>query len=496
MTPSMVLKRYQEPEVFEAVTDTYRDEVGQYRPMNYLRARAVNVINTALQERSIPGAVLRGVVARQARAIKESQEGEDESTNTIGRWTIRGMVSTVASFALRVATSVMVWTLRAAKSILWTIGRFMLRSIVMPVLSGLAAILTSPVGLGVAAILGAGTLGYFLYRSYFKGDDPNTVDKGGDGFTSNDDSDSSSGWWARIFGPTTTSSSGGYVGTGTSSYGVGATAERVAYTGGVATEQETAKAASILQKHRSANVEAAIREGSRVTGMDEAILNAIAYKESTFNPNAKAPTSTAKGLFQFLDGTWKSMVSRYGSKYGVPANASPYDPLSAAIMGGAFLKHEIYPEIKKVRPNPNATDLYMGHFMGPVGGRNWLRNMTNNPNGIAARDFPVQAKANQWVYWDKGTGRARTYAEIYDVFSRGLRGIESAVTKQNAPQTGTQVNPTAATPMNDKAVPPAEQKITPEAQALGASGQQQATGGGDPPSPNLIKYKGMVVAVP
>lgn len=491
MTPSMVLNRYQGAGIVEVVTDTYKDDEGQYKPMNLLRARALEALSEAAGEESIPRKVLRRVVQMQRRAINSDQEGEDSSTQTVGKWTVGAIAGAAGRFALKLVTTVMTWTLRAAKSLIWTVGRFLLRSIVVPVLSGLGAILSSPVGLGVTAVLGTGVLGYFLYRSFFKGDDPNTVDKGGEGFTSQDDSEDS--WWGRIFGPSAQRSTA--YGTGTSQYGVGATADRLQYSGGVASEKETANAEKILQTKRSSTVAGAIREASRVTGVDESILNAIAYKESTFNPTAKAPTSTAKGLFQFLDGTWKLVVNQYGARYGVPKDANPFDPLSSAIMGGAYLKHEIYPQISKVRPNPNATDLYLGHFMGPVGGRNWLRNMMNNPNGIAANDFPVQAKANQWVYWDKGTGRARTYAEIYDVFSRGLRGIESAINKSKETPTSTSVTPVESTPMENKAGPPVENTVTPQASAMGAVGQQGAASGAQAAAPNYIKYKGMAVAV-
>jgi cell division protein FtsL len=37
-----------------------------------------------------------------------------------------------------------------------------------------------------------------------------------------------------------------------------------------------------------------------------------AYKESEFNPNAKNPESTAKGMFQFLDGTWNGVCKLKG----------------------------------------------------------------------------------------------------------------------------------------------------------------------------------------
>lgn len=47
----------------------------------------------------------------------------------------------------------------------------------------------------------------------------------------------------------------------------------------------------------------------------EEIALAIALVESEYNPNAKNPNSTAKGIFQFLDGTWEEKCE------GDPLNA-------------------------------------------------------------------------------------------------------------------------------------------------------------------------------
>lgn len=38
---------------------------------------------------------------------------------------------------------------------------------------------------------------------------------------------------------------------------------------------------------------------------DEPIMLAVARSESRLNPLAKNPRSTAKGIFQILDGTWE-----------------------------------------------------------------------------------------------------------------------------------------------------------------------------------------------
>lgn len=48
-----------------------------------------------------------------------------------------------------------------------------------------------------------------------------------------------------------------------------------------------------------------IGESRGITNKEIMIMINIAKKESTMNPLAKNPKSSAKGLFQILDGTWK-----------------------------------------------------------------------------------------------------------------------------------------------------------------------------------------------
>jgi hypothetical protein len=63
-------------------------------------------------------------------------------------------------------------------------------------------------------------------------------------------------------------------------------------------------------------VEAAIQRASSATGVDFGYLMGAAKRESGYNPNAKAKTSSATGLFQFLDQTWLATLKQHGAKYG------------------------------------------------------------------------------------------------------------------------------------------------------------------------------------
>src|SRR5215213_4996336 len=60
---------------------------------------------------------------------------------------------------------------------------------------------------------------------------------------------------------------------------------------------------------------------AHVTGVDPAYMMALADKESSLLPDNKARTSSAQGLFQFIEGTWLEVLRRYGPKHGYAAEA-------------------------------------------------------------------------------------------------------------------------------------------------------------------------------
>lgn len=57
-------------------------------------------------------------------------------------------------------------------------------------------------------------------------------------------------------------------------------------------------------------------EAAKIADMDPALLMAIADKESSFAPKAKASTSSASGLFQFVEATWFKALRSFGWRYG------------------------------------------------------------------------------------------------------------------------------------------------------------------------------------
>src|SRR4051794_36221045 len=77
-----------------------------------------------------------------------------------------------------------------------------------------------------------------------------------------------------------------------------------------------------------AEVLSGIRRASAASGIDFGYLMAQAAQESGFRKDAKSASSSATGLFQFVDGTWVDLMRRHGAKHGVSANASREDLLA------------------------------------------------------------------------------------------------------------------------------------------------------------------------
>src|SRR6185503_19622508 len=64
-------------------------------------------------------------------------------------------------------------------------------------------------------------------------------------------------------------------------------------------------------------VSSAIQLASARTGVDFSYLFNQARIESGLNPNARARTSSATGLFQFIDQTWLGTVKQHGAEHGL-----------------------------------------------------------------------------------------------------------------------------------------------------------------------------------
>jgi soluble lytic murein transglycosylase-like protein len=116
-------------------------------------------------------------------------------------------------------------------------------------------------------------------------------------------------------------------------------------------------------------VEAALARAAEATTVDFGYLLAQAEVESSMNPEARAGTSSATGLYQFIDSTWMRMVKTYGAKYGMGNFANAIDdnldvsPLALADLAGAALVSKAMLTAVRIASGP-------GYSHGPIAARN------------------------------------------------------------------------------------------------------------------------------
>ncbi|NQZ14295.1 MAG: transglycosylase SLT domain-containing protein [Alphaproteobacteria bacterium] len=184
-------------------------------------------------------------------------------------------------------------------------------------------------------------------------------------------------------------------------------------------------ALAALSARAPSGIKNAIQTASAKTGVDFAYLMEKAAAESNFNPTVKAKTSSATGLFQFIDSTWMGMVKKHGAKYGIDANQDKQsllslrkDPQIASYMAAEFAKGNKEHLEKTVGGNIRNTELYFAHFMGAGGASAFLNQLKQNPNAIGANIFPKEANANRNVFYDPKTSQPRSLQEIYNFFDK------------------------------------------------------------------------------
>src|SRR5881394_3201429 len=64
-------------------------------------------------------------------------------------------------------------------------------------------------------------------------------------------------------------------------------------------------------------VVAALQKAAAATGSDFHYLLGTAMRESSLKPNATSSSSSATGLFQFIDQTWLGLLKEHGAQHGL-----------------------------------------------------------------------------------------------------------------------------------------------------------------------------------
>lgn len=150
---------------------------------------------------------------------------------------------------------------------------------------------------------------------------------------------------------------------------------------------------------------------SKLVGVDENLMLKTAAIESDFSGNAGTSTTSAKGLYQFTNDTWKDMIGRHGKKYGYDATTSPMDPKASAIMAAHYFKDNVKSISGSTNRPIGVTEAYISHLLGPGGAKKFFKELDNNPNATAAQVLPDAAAANTSIFYNGNT--PRTIGEVY-----------------------------------------------------------------------------------
>jgi len=182
-------------------------------------------------------------------------------------------------------------------------------------------------------------------------------------------------------------------------------------------------------------------QAANKTEMDPALLMAIADKESNFSSTAKAKTSSASGLFQFVEKTWLRAVKSFGHRYGrveeanaiaegqdAIASVAPQkraqilnlrnDPYLSAALAAEMLKKDSAKISGKVGRQLTSGETYLIHFLGPEDTERFMKAMDETPQMSAAALLPKPARANRPIFYEQ-QGRKmkeRTVAEVHEAF--------------------------------------------------------------------------------
>ncbi len=206
----------------------------------------------------------------------------------------------------------------------------------------------------------------------------------------------------------------------------------------------------------SPEVAQAIHKASARTGVDFSYLVAQAGQESSFKPDAKATTSSAKGLYQFIEKTWLNMVRDKGADHGLGAFADKIDdtvegprvadpaarrkildlrndPSLSAVMAAEYAMANRTQLEASLGRATNSTDLYMAHFLGASGATRFLNAVQKTPERTGAELLPEAAAANRGAFYDK-SGRALSVKKIYENYAAKFDGAVQNVAVAAAPE--------------------------------------------------------------
>jgi len=240
-------------------------------------------------------------------------------------------------------------------------------------------------------------------------------------------------------------------------------------------------------------VTGAIRDAARATGANFQYLLATAKVESNLDPNAAVRTSSARGLFQFIEQTWLATLKESGPALGYGQFAQAIertpdgqyvvrdqrlqtrilnlrsDPTANAVMAGAHTRDNAVQLRSALGRKPSEGELYIAHFLGASGAGRLIGTASQAPHARAADLFPSAARANPSIFYDR-KGQARSAGQVYSTL---VGRYEQARGRAGSQPSGT-ASAVAQVPFQQVPLPQQRMGYAPKPAAVAASAQTYA----------------------
>lgn len=188
-------------------------------------------------------------------------------------------------------------------------------------------------------------------------------------------------------------------------------------------------------------VDMIVRAG-RVVGADPTLLMAVADKESAFSTAVQAKTSSATGLYQFIEQTWLGVIFEFGTRHGLANEARLIgrsgrqftiadagerqrildlrrEPYISALLAAEMLKRDTLRLEKAMGRHLTGGEIYLIHFLGPDAAQTFIETMEETPATKAAELLPRPAQANRPIFYAEAGGETKTLSvsEVHKKFN-------------------------------------------------------------------------------
>jgi hypothetical protein len=156
----------------------------------------------------------------------------------------------------------------------------------------------------------------------------------------------------------------------------------------------------------SQDLRSRIKAAAQERGIDPEIAINFAQAESSLNPNAKAKTSSASGLYQVINKTWKE----YGGRNR--------NDINEQIRVGTDIIASNQEKFKRrFNRNPSAAELYAYHVLGPTGAPQLLN---ADPNA------PMEKVVSREAYIANPAWHGKRVADIMGTYEKKVGGSGKA----------------------------------------------------------------------